>query len=125
MAALIEAGMNGHDVLRETETLIRKGWCCGADARDCSGGAVTAWDPAATAWSLPGALALVSERHEAELEALRDALWGISGVIPDSSLEEWNDAPGRSQDETLRMLAGASTSLSHHPPPELSWQSTR
>ncbi|HET8751330.1 MAG TPA: hypothetical protein VFM43_02245 [Gaiellaceae bacterium] len=108
--------MNGHDVLHQTAMLIRKGWCCGADARDCSGLAVAASDPAATAWSLPGALARVSERPDADLTALRDALWGISGVIPDSSLEGWNDAPGRSQDETLRMLAGASTSLTHQPP---------
>jgi hypothetical protein len=110
--------MNGHDVLHETAQLIRKGWCCGADARDCFGLAVAASDPAATAWSLPGALALVSERPGAHLDALRDALWGISGVIPDSSLAGWNDAPGRSQDETLRMLDGASTSLSDRPPPE-------
>jgi hypothetical protein len=110
--------MNGHDVLREAATLIRRGWCCGADARDCCGVPVAASDPAATAWSLPGALAVVSERPDTDLVALRDALWGISGVIPDSSLEGWNDAPGRSQDETLHMLAGASTSLGHHPPPK-------
>lgn len=108
--------MNGHDVLRETATLIQRGWCCGADARDCYGVPVAASDPAATAWSLPGALALVSEA-ETDLRALRDALWGISGVIPDWSLEDWNDAPGRSQADTLDMLAGASTSLTRQPPP--------
>ena len=59
--------MNGHDVLHETALLIGKGWCRGADARDCFGLAVAASDPAATAWSL---------------------------------------------------LAGASRSLSHHPPPD-------
>lgn len=110
-------GMNGHDVLHETAQLIHRGWCCGADARDRFGLAVAASDPTATAWSLPGALALVSERPDAGLAALTDALWGISGVIPDSSLAGWNDAPGRSQDETLRMLAGASSSLTHQPPP--------
>jgi hypothetical protein len=110
--------MNGHDVLHETALLIGKGWCRGADARDCFGLAVAASDPAETAWSLPGALARVSERPEADLGALRDALWGISGVIPDASLEHWNDAAGRSQEEMLTMLAGASRSLSHHPPPD-------
>ena len=109
--------MNGHDVLRETATLIGKGWCCGADARDSFGLAVAASDPAATAWSLPGALARVFEQPDTDLTALRDALWGISGVIQDTSLASWNDAAGRSQDETLRMLAGASTSLGHEPPP--------
>jgi hypothetical protein len=113
--------VNGHDVLRETATLIRRGWCCGADARDCFGIAVAASDPTATAWSLPGALAVVSENPEADLGALRDALWGISGVIPDWSLDDWNDAPGRSQDQTLEMLAGASTSLNDQPPPNLNY----
>lgn len=109
--------MDGHDVLGEAAQLIGRGWCCGADARDCFGLAVAASDPAATAWSLPGALALVSERPDADLTALRDALWGISGVISDASLAGWNDTPGRSQNETLSMLAGASTSLAHTPPP--------
>lgn len=109
--------MNGNDVLAETARLIRKGWCAGADARDCFGLAVAASDPAATAWSLPGALAVVSERPGVGPAALREALWGVSGVIADSSLEGWNDAPGRSQDETLRMLEGASASLTDQPPP--------
>jgi hypothetical protein len=109
--------VNGHDVLHETAQLIRRGWCCGADARDGFGLAVAASDPGATQWSLLGALVRVSERPGADLGALRDALWGISGMISDSSLEGWNDAPGRSQDEALRMLMGASTSLSDQPPP--------
>ena len=109
--------MNGHDVLREAATLIRAGWCCGADARDCLGIAVAASDPTAVSWSLVGALARVSDQRDADLGSLKAALWGISGVISDCSLEDWNDAPGRSQGETLRMLAGASTSLSAQPPP--------
>ena len=110
--------MNGHEVLQETAILIRRGWCRGADARDCSGNAVAAGDPSATAWSLLGALAAVSERAETDLTALSEALWGISGVIADSSLDAWNNEPGRSQTATLRMLAGASTSLSEDPPPQ-------
>lgn len=109
--------MNGHDFLDETTTLIRKGWCCGADARDRHGSAVTASDPKATSWSLTGALARVSGRPHASLRALSDALWGISGVIPDSSLDAWNNASGRSQADTLEMLARASTSLRRQPPP--------
>ena len=110
--------MNGHDVLRETASLIRTGWCCGADARDCFGLPVAATDSAAASWSLVGALARVSDQRDADLDSLKDALWGISGVISDCSLEDWNDAPGRSQDETLLMLAGASSSLSAQPAPE-------
>ena len=109
--------MNGHDLLHEAASLIRTGWCCGADARDCSGNPVAAHDRTATAWSLTGALALVSDRPDASLGALSDALWGISGVIPDRTLDGWNDAPGRTQAATLEMLASASTSLTCQPPP--------
>jgi hypothetical protein len=107
--------MNGHDFLDATATLIGKGWCCGADARDRHGTAVAPSDSSAIAWSLVGALALVSER--AGRGALEDALWGISGVIPDWSLDDWNDAAGRSQAETVQMLASASRSLAGQPPP--------
>lgn len=109
--------MNGHEFLHETATLIRRGWCWDADARDPDGTPVAASDPAATAWSLMGAIVRVSEQQDAELGALSDALWGISGVIPDASLDGWNNAPGRSQAETLAMLDAASTSLTQEPPP--------
>lgn len=114
--------MNGHDFLRETKALIRQGWCRGADARDSAGNAVAAYDPAARSWSLTGALALVSERPDASLGALSDALWGISGVIPGSSLDGWNNAAGRSQSETLHMLVRACASLTEQPPPETTAQ---
>jgi len=110
--------MSGHDVLDATATLVRRGWCCGAAARDFSGEAVAAYDPAATAWSLTGALALVSERADASLGALSDALWGISGVIEESSLDAWNDSTGRTQVQALRMLDEASCSLTRDPPPD-------
>lgn len=109
--------MDGHDVLRETAQLVERGWCHGADARDVSGVGVAASDPAATAWSLVGALAFISDARGADLSALRDALWGISAVIPDWSLETWNDAPGRTQAETLQMLVDAATNLRRAPPP--------
>ncbi|HKO29059.1 MAG TPA: hypothetical protein VJU80_16495 [Solirubrobacteraceae bacterium] len=109
--------MNGHDFLKETATVIRTGWCSGADARDSAGKAVPVHDPAARAWSLTAALALVSERSGASLSSLSDALWGISGVIPDWSLDAWNNAAGRSQTEALQMLDDASSSLTRRPPP--------
>ena len=106
--------MNGQDLLQETAQLISRGWCCGADARTCSGTAVHASDADASSWSLPGALAVVSERPDADLTALRDAMWAISGVIPDWSLQDWNDAPGRTQAETVQMLGRASGKLNNH-----------
>lgn len=110
--------MDGQGFLRETAILIERGWCCGADARDHAGLAVAASDAGATQWSLIGALVAVSERPESDERALRDALWGISGVIPDSSLDGWNDASGRTQFDTLQMLAAAGGSLRRQPPSE-------
>lgn len=110
--------MDGHGFLRETAILIERGWCRGADARDRAGVAVAASDTGATQWSLLGALVAVSERPDSDERSLRDALWGISGVIPDSSLDGWNEAAGRTQRETLRMLAAAGASLVDQPPPE-------
>ena len=113
--------MDGQAFLRETAALIASGWCSGAEARDASGSCVDVLDQSATAWSLRGALAVVAERTEAEEDALRDALWGISGVIPDWELDGWNDAAGRTQDDTLRMLAQAQTSLNQNAPPDAGW----
>jgi hypothetical protein len=111
--------MDGQAFLRATVDLIERGWCCGADARDCHGDPVEASDPSATAWSLVGALYAVSEHADADRASLRAALWGISGVIPDASLDGWNDARGRTQRQTLQMLAHAQLSLGVHPPPPL------
>jgi hypothetical protein len=109
--------MNGQSFLREAALLIGRGWCCGAAARDCAGAPVEASDPGATNWSLTGALAAVSDRPEFDMTALRSALWGISAVIPDSSLDDWNNAQGRTQGDALQMLARAETSLDENPAP--------
>ena len=66
--------LSGREFLHETATLVRKGWCCGAEARDYCGVPVAASDPAATAWSLTGALARVSGRRDATLGAQRRPL---------------------------------------------------
>ena len=109
--------MSGQAFLRETAGLIQRGWCCGADARNCPGDEVSASHPAATSWSLLGALVAISERPDADTRALKEALWGISGVIPDASLNAWNNTHGRTQTDTLHMLTLAETSLREEPPP--------
>jgi hypothetical protein len=109
--------MNGEAFLRETAILIERGWCCGADARNRHGHAVAASHPAATSWSLLGALVAVSERPDTGTRGLKEALWGISGVIPDSSLNAWNNRQGRTQTDTLHMLTLAETNLREQPPP--------
>jgi hypothetical protein len=96
--------MDGDSVLRATSTLIRRGWCCGADARDDAGEAVDALDPAASAWSLAGALGVVALRDGVALEDVAHALAGLAVVVVDPSLDNWNDRPGRTQAETLDAL---------------------
>jgi hypothetical protein len=109
--------MDGHDILQEAAGLIRQGWCRDADARDHTGRAVSAFAATATAWSLTGALAVVAEMPGSSLISLGDALWGISGVIPDSVLDDWNNAHGRKQTDVLQMLEHSSASLTRRPPP--------
>jgi hypothetical protein len=109
--------MDGQTLLREVAGLIGGGWCSGAAARNCEGSPVEASDPGATNWSLTGALAAVSDRPEFDMTALRSALWGISAVIPDSSLDDWNNAEGRTQGDALQMLARAEISLNENPAP--------
>ena len=109
--------MDGQTFLRRTADLISHGWCSGAEARDHSGAPIAASDPAATSWSLRGALAAVSAHPDTDERMLREALWGISGVIPDASLDAWNDAAGRTRDDTLQMLDEAENTLNEHPPP--------
>lgn len=58
-----------------------------------------------------------SQHDRTDEKTLRDALWGISGVIPDASLDVWNDAPGRTQEQALQMLDDAESTLNEHPSP--------
>jgi hypothetical protein len=109
--------VDGETFLRRTAYLISHGWCRGAVARDHSGSPIAPSDPAAISWSLLGALAAVSAQPDTNEKTLREALWGISGVIPDTSLDAWNDAPGRTQEDTLQMLGDAENTLSEHPQP--------
>lgn len=53
------------------------------------------------------------------LSSARDPM--LSGVIDDWSLDGWNDAAGRTQDDTLQMLAHAQVSLKENPPPDIRW----
>ena len=108
--------MNGQGVLREAEVLVAEGWCSGADARDGAGAAVAALDPAATCWSLPGALAVVAGMPGVDLDSLAVALTGLASVISEDSLSEWNDRPGRTQAQTLEALSAARRSLDDRPP---------
>jgi hypothetical protein len=103
--------LRGQDVLRETARLVEIGWCKGADARDGAGLAVRPHDRAAVAWSLLGALALVSDMPDVGLAALTDALGGIASVIRDPSLSAWNDRPDRTQAQMLLMLEHARRSI--------------
>jgi hypothetical protein len=102
----------GLKLLTDTREVVASGWCQGTDARDDDGAAVEPWDDNATCWSLLGAIVSVLE-HEARtqgevpLDELAAALYALAAVLETDSLVDWNDAPGRMQDEVLTVLAAA------------------
>jgi hypothetical protein len=103
--------MDAAGVLDETRKLIEAGWCRGSDARDAAGSPVAPGDPAATEWSLLGALGVVAAQSKVALEELATALAALAGVIADPSLSHWNDEPGRTKATVLETLARASSDL--------------
>jgi hypothetical protein len=99
-------------LLVDVRDLVDQGWTQGADARDLGGRAVDPWDPAATSWSILGALVAVLEREaattgELPIEQVAAALYAIADVVHVDSLEEWNDAHAQSREDVLCTIDGA------------------
>jgi hypothetical protein len=102
----------GLRLLRGAQERVHEGWCRGADARDHRGMEVDPWHEDAASWSLLGALVAVLEREAVEagempLEELAAALYALADLVETDSLVAWNDAPGRSQAEVLRVFDDA------------------
>jgi hypothetical protein len=96
-------------LLQGARELVARSWSRGADARDENGDPVDPWDDRAASWSLLGALVAVLEREAAKseempLEQLAAALYALAEVIETDSLEQWNDAPARTQPAVLAVL---------------------
>jgi hypothetical protein len=102
------------EILRRAHDLIAFGWCQGADATDADHNPVEPWSAHACRWSLLGALAAglgpveKDTREDLPLMAeLRLALVAIGTLIPDWSLQHWNDSRLRTRTDVLGMLAAA------------------
>jgi hypothetical protein len=120
------AEITAADILRRARDLVAFGWCQAADATDAAGRPVDPWSAHACHWSLLGALAAalgapnphIPETH-ARIAELRLALVAISDLIPDWSLQRWNDHPARAQSDVVATLASAQrrVSISSHQQP--------
>lgn len=120
------AEITAAEILRRVHDLLAFGWCQGADATDPAGRSVDPWSAHACHWSLLGALAAAlgaPSPHTPEtphlIAELRLALVAISDVIPDWSLEHWNDHPARAQRDVVATLASAQRriGISNHQQP--------
>ena len=108
------APLSAVEILRRAHDLVAFGWCQGADATDAEHHPVEPWSANACRWSLLGALAAAlgtpppnTPESRALIAELRLALVAISELIPDWSLQHWNDQPKRTQTGVVEMLAAA------------------
>jgi hypothetical protein len=109
-----DADLSAAEVLRRAHDLVAFGWFRGADATDAAGHPVAPWSAHACHWSLLGALVAAlgpPNPHTPEtpelIAQLRLALVAISDLIPDWSLQHWNDHPARTQAGVVATLASA------------------
>jgi hypothetical protein len=108
-----DARLSAAEILRRAHSLVAFGWCQGTDATDAADQPVEPWSAYACHWSLLGALAAALGTPEQTPETpeliaeLRLALVAISDLIPDWSLQHWNDHPARTQASVTETLARA------------------
>jgi hypothetical protein len=100
------------DIVREARRRVASGWCQGEDARDAAGMPVAFWSDDARRWSLLGAL--VAPAHATPLEEvvvplseLAGAVVVVAELLQTPSLKDWNDAPGRTQEQVVSALDSA------------------
>jgi hypothetical protein len=105
-------------MVRGARRLVVVGWCQGAHARDFTGAEVPSWSRQAQSWSLLGALLASWHRqdskeaqdvaaHLIDAHALGKATEVLGDLVGTSSLQQWNDEPGRSQAEVIDALERA------------------
>jgi hypothetical protein len=100
--------MNGSKLLHDAGTLVEKGWCQGAEARDALGLATEVGAADAAAWSLLGALqAITAADPSTDLQDIGDAVSALAELILDPSLANWNDSETRTKLEVLSVLKDA------------------
>jgi hypothetical protein len=97
------------NVVRDARRRVASGWCQGEDARDAAGDSVEFWSADARAWSLLGALVTPSHATPlgevvVPLAELAAAVVVVAEVLQTQSLKDWNDAPGRTQEQVVSAL---------------------
>jgi hypothetical protein len=95
---------------------VELGWSQGADARDAEGAPARSCAGDARAWSILGALIAASGSapgavYGRPVEAIARAAIALGQAADTGSLQEWNDAPGRTQAEVLAVFDSALLSL--------------
>lgn len=93
-------GSNSEPELDEAIALIRRGWTQYAYARNAEGVNVDEDAPSACAWCIRGALWKAGAR--AEVHDAVDA--AVAEVIGKPYPHEFNDTPGRTQEEVIQLL---------------------
>jgi hypothetical protein len=100
-------------LLLSARRLVAQGWTQQADARAADGTAVHPWDAAAASWSLLGALVAAVEEaasvrgEQCALSDLALACVSLADSLDADSLEFWNDAAGRTQEDVLAAIDDA------------------
>lgn len=100
------------DILANAITLIERGWCKNAPARDGSGKPCGPGDPSAAAWCVTGAIYCRDYATSAlpyfDAEKLVRAVLGFDlDPKKQDSITEWNDNVLRTTDEVLDVLRTA------------------
>jgi hypothetical protein len=96
--------MTTREILTNARALIAKGWTQGHYARMASGYPCHENSQRAVSWCLVGAVCRAGEIY---LRQALDAVEYLREIIGDPDLPligNWNDAPGRTQEEVLALL---------------------
>jgi hypothetical protein len=90
-------------VLQNARDLVAQGWTQGASARDRNGKAVHPWNAQARSWSVLGAIVCgdATRQGRVPMSLLAEAVHLLAAALHTASLNEWNDAAGRTQADAL------------------------
>jgi hypothetical protein len=104
-------------VLRNGRDLVAQGWTQGASARDREGTAVHPWSAQARSWSVLGAIVCGDETRQGRVPIgqLAEAVMLFAASLDTASLNNWNDAPGRTQADALAGFDAAIASAAERP----------
>lgn len=108
------------ELLKAARERVAKGWCQGWFAKDAAGEETLEELGDACAWCVRGAIYASAKHGEPESvsaemalhDTLKDSGAALSVVGP---LEEWNDAPGRTQAEVLDLFDRTIARLTEKP----------